>query len=115
MTTPTTNDNNTSNNQKEITINLADECPKFKEEYNKCFHKWYQEEFLQGKATENICVQEWNNYKNCMIVSVQEKELQVLLDKDFKKEADEEEWNIRQIQSPGATSNPSKTTTTTTK
>ena len=85
--------------QQTITIDLTKECPKFKEAYNTCFHKWYQEEFLAGTATENICTEQWDDYKACMIVSVQEKELQVLLEKDFKKEAKEEDWGIKDIRS----------------
>ena len=84
-TTTTTQENN--NQEKTISIDLQEECPKLKEAYNTCFQKWYTDEFLAGKATDNVCFAEWDLYKSCMIVSVTEKGLEVLLDKDFKKEA----------------------------
>lgn len=66
---------------KTIAINLEEECPKLKSIYDNCFSKWYSNEFLAGKANENVCHAEWDIYKSCMIVAVTEKELRVGLDK----------------------------------
>jgi TRIAP1/MDM35 family protein len=85
--------------EKTITIDLERECPKYKEIYNACFQKWYQDEFLAGKSIYNVCLEEFKDYKACMIVSVRDKELQVFLEKDFRKEAQEEDWGIKEIRS----------------
>jgi hypothetical protein len=61
MTTPT-------QEQQTIQIDLEKECPKFKERYNNCFFQWYNQEFLAGKNVKNVCQDEWEDYKACMMV-----------------------------------------------
>lgn len=54
--------------EQKVEMDLEKECPKFKEIYSNCFMKWYNEEFLTGKNARNICHDEWEDYKACMMV-----------------------------------------------
>ena len=44
-------------------------CNKLKEIHDKCFYKWYNEEFVKGKNTIG-CEREWKDYETCKKVSL---------------------------------------------
>lgn len=51
-----------------------DVCKKFKEAHDVCFLKWYKEDFLSGKASNNNsgdpCEAEWKVYQSCVQVRI---------------------------------------------
>jgi TRIAP1/MDM35 family protein len=60
---------------------LNEECPKFKEVYNKCFSKWYNEEFLKGQLNENPCEEEFEDFRACMLLSLNSTKLEIDVEK----------------------------------
>eukprot|EP00009_Paramoeba_aestuarina_P009384 CAMPEP_0201523716 /NCGR_PEP_ID=MMETSP0161_2-20130828/20869_1 /ASSEMBLY_ACC=CAM_ASM_000251 /TAXON_ID=180227 /ORGANISM="Neoparamoeba aestuarina, Strain SoJaBio B1-5/56/2" /LENGTH=99 /DNA_ID=CAMNT_0047922917 /DNA_START=58 /DNA_END=357 /DNA_ORIENTATION=+ len=44
----------------------ADVCAEFKKRHDTCFFKWYNTEFMEGKAKEAGCEPEWQAYQECV-------------------------------------------------
>jgi TRIAP1/MDM35 family protein len=57
--------------------NMCSACPQLKFEYDSCFLKWYNEEFLeqtpQGKQVG--CIEEFTRYRECVDQSMRSKGL----------------------------------------
>ncbi|KAG2379596.1 hypothetical protein C9374_006713 [Naegleria lovaniensis] len=72
-------------------VDLTKECPKLEETYKSCFNDWYTNVFLKGKGLENGCRNEWEDVKACMMILVNEKSLEISVEKGEK----ETEWKIK--------------------
>ncbi|PVV03116.1 hypothetical protein BB560_002417 [Smittium megazygosporum] len=44
---------------------ISSECTPLKEEYEKCFNKWYSEKFLKGDK-EDACKELFIKYRKCI-------------------------------------------------
>lgn len=51
-----------------MSSSFAPECTTLKQEYDECFNKWYSEEFLKGRGTNerNPCINQWTRYSQCV-------------------------------------------------
>lgn len=53
-------------------------CEEIKKKYDLCFKEWYMDKFLQGDRRPG-CLEEWEDYKDCMYASLKDKKLLHLL------------------------------------
>ena len=44
---------------------IGPECTSLKQEYDKCFNRWFREYYLKGK-TEDICSEVFYKYQTCV-------------------------------------------------
>eukprot|EP00288_Rhodomonas_lens_P002481 CAMPEP_0177745506 /NCGR_PEP_ID=MMETSP0484_2-20121128/30347_1 /TAXON_ID=354590 /ORGANISM="Rhodomonas lens, Strain RHODO" /LENGTH=73 /DNA_ID=CAMNT_0019260143 /DNA_START=298 /DNA_END=522 /DNA_ORIENTATION=+ len=58
-------------------------CAELKKKYEACFREWYADQFLRGNRAP-ACLNEWEDYKDCMTESLKAKQLGHLLDEDRK-------------------------------
>ena len=54
-----------------FSVDLKLECPKLEQTYKTCFDDWYTNTFLKGQGLENGCRDEWEDFRACMMVSIQ--------------------------------------------
>ena len=47
---------------------VSQECQALKSEYDKCFHKWFSEKFLNGD-TNDTCAPIFKSYQACVKVN----------------------------------------------
>ncbi len=96
-TKPSTSTTASEEEPTKISIDLKTECPKLQDRYNQCFLQWFNNQFLKGNLQNNeICAEEFEDYKACMLLSLKNKQLEYLLDRDFVKEAEQESWSFQQ-------------------
>jgi len=63
-------------------------CEDIKKKYDKCFKEWYTDKFLQGDRTPG-CLDEWEDYKECMYTSLKDKKLLHLLNGTAQKQEEQ--------------------------
>lgn len=48
---------------------LASFCPAEKFVYERCFQRWYSDDYLKANSRELPCAREWDLYRGCVRVS----------------------------------------------
>eukprot|EP00695_Tsukubamonas_globosa_P000818 TRINITY_DN1731_c0_g1_i1.p1 TRINITY_DN1731_c0_g1~~TRINITY_DN1731_c0_g1_i1.p1 ORF type:complete len:99 (-),score=8.52 TRINITY_DN1731_c0_g1_i1:44-340(-) len=69
-------DNSAANDSKG-SAKIMQRCPELKEKYTKCFNSWFSEKFLRGQIMQD-CQQEWEDYKDCVQLSLAQKNLEYI-------------------------------------
>jgi TRIAP1/MDM35 family protein len=58
---------------------ISQECDLFKQNYDKCFNKWYTDSYLKGE-TNDTCADLFKVYKKCVWKVINEKKIDSLID-----------------------------------
>ncbi|ODQ53512.1 mitochondrial distribution and morphology protein 35 [Saitoella complicata NRRL Y-17804] len=69
-----------------MSASVGPDCTELKQKYDSCFNDWYANKFLKGVATVNECEDTFVDYKACVMVTLKEKKIDVMLD-EARKEA----------------------------
>ncbi|TVY60876.1 Mitochondrial distribution and morphology protein, partial [Lachnellula suecica] len=81
--------------QLTMSASLAPECNEKKERYDSCFLKWYSENYLRGKGTEDPCAALFKDYKHCLTSALKERGIDKMLEEAREDHKENDAANMR--------------------